>query len=111
MKVCLKIEKSEHFEKQKHILKNFFLENFKRSDKQTHTIMQRQARPEFSLRLYLALALIATVASVPTSVLVQNSELANANANNNQKNRQNSQKIFNALGGGGSSSINKGKLV
>lgn len=71
--------------------------------------MQRQARPEFSLRLYLALALIATVASVPTSVLVQNSELANANANNNQQNRQNSQKIFNALGG--SSSINKGKLV
>ncbi|XP_058977175.1 uncharacterized protein LOC101894516 isoform X2 [Musca domestica] len=59
-----------------------------------------QSRPEFNLRLYLALALIATVASVPTSVLVQNSELAS----NAQQNRQNSQKLYNALGSGSSGS-------
>lgn len=70
-----------------------------------------QSRPEFNLRLYLALALIATVASVPTSVLVQNSELAS----NAQQNRQNSQKLYNALGSGSSGSsslksLNKGKI-
>ncbi|XP_073827583.1 uncharacterized protein isoform X2 [Musca autumnalis] len=65
-----------------------------------HYHHRHHSRPEFNLRLYLALALIATVASVPTSVLVQNSELAS----NAQQNHQNSQKIFNALGGSSSSS-------
>ncbi|XP_075153732.1 uncharacterized protein LOC142227205 isoform X2 [Haematobia irritans] len=65
------------------------------------------ARPDFSLRLYLALTLIATVASVPTSVLVQNSELA---SNAQQNHAKNSNKIYNALGSSSpSGSINKVK--
>lgn len=44
-----------------------------------------------SFKLFLWLALISTVASVPTSVLVQNSELAS----NAQQNHQNSNKNFN----------------
>ncbi|XP_059221839.1 uncharacterized protein LOC106087607 isoform X1 [Stomoxys calcitrans] len=68
-------------------------------------------RADFSLRLYLALALIATVASVPTSVLVQNSELA---SNAQQNHPKNSNKIFNGLGSSNSgvissSTINKVK--
>lgn len=58
-----------------------------------------------SLRLFLSLALIATVASVPTSVLVQNSELAS----NAQQNRQNSNQIYNGISSS-SSNINKGKF-
>lgn len=44
-----------------------------------------------SLKLFIWLALIATVASVPTSVLVQNSELAS----NAQQSHQNNNKNFN----------------
>ncbi|TMW54901.1 hypothetical protein DOY81_000134 [Sarcophaga bullata] len=48
-------------------------------------------RAIYSLKLFVWLALIATVASVPTSVLVQNSELAS----NAQQSHQNNNKNFN----------------
>ncbi|KAM7353489.1 uncharacterized protein ACRADG_005532 [Cochliomyia hominivorax] len=55
-----------------------------------------------SLKLFWCLALISTVASVPTSVLVQNSELASSA----QQNHQNSNKNFNSNNNNNNNNIN-----